>query len=75
MNLRGLEFSHKVGENVLCFEPDLSMAKMLYNARLLELSCLRDSRGRREPAYLVHFQGWNSRYENLGIDVKNFVSV
>ena len=65
MSLRGLEFSHNVGENVLCFEPDLSMVKMLYNAKILELSCVKDIRGRRVPGYLVHFQGWNNRYMYL----------
>ena len=36
MSLRGIKFSFESDENVLCFEPDLSKARVLYEARVSE---------------------------------------
>jgi len=39
MQTRGVKFQFKSGENVLCFEPDSSKAKVLYEAKVGTLKC------------------------------------
>lgn len=34
MSTRGVKFNFEAGEHVLCFEPDLSKARVLYGARV-----------------------------------------
>ncbi|CAH1777346.1 unnamed protein product, partial [Owenia fusiformis] len=61
----GVKFAFEVEERVLCFEPDPSKARVLYEAKVLELKVGRDSNGRRKPDYLIHFQGWNSSWDRI----------
>jgi len=35
MSLRGVKFQFRSGESVLCFEPDASKAKVLYDAKVI----------------------------------------
>uniref|UniRef100_A0A182JXA1 Protein male-specific lethal-3 n=1 Tax=Anopheles christyi TaxID=43041 RepID=A0A182JXA1_9DIPT len=51
------------GEKVLCYEPDPTKAKVLYDSKVLEVSEGKDKRGRRIIEYLIHFQGWNSSWD------------
>uniref|UniRef100_A0A182N5Z5 Protein male-specific lethal-3 n=1 Tax=Anopheles dirus TaxID=7168 RepID=A0A182N5Z5_9DIPT len=51
------------GEKVLCYEPDPTKAKVLYDSKVLEVSEGKDKRGRRIVEYLIHFQGWNSSWD------------
>ncbi|XP_050100629.1 male-specific lethal 3 homolog [Anopheles aquasalis] len=51
------------GEKVLCYEPDPTKAKVLYDSKVLEVSEGKDKRGRRLIEYLIHFQGWNSSWD------------
>ncbi|TNN55697.1 Male-specific lethal 3 [Liparis tanakae] len=61
MNPRGIKFSFRKGERVLCFEPDPSKAKVLYDAKVLDVLIGKDELGRRIPKFLIHFDGWNRR--------------
>ena len=38
MSTRGLKFNYQVGELVLCFEPDPTKARVLYDAKVLTVS-------------------------------------
>ncbi|XP_076324643.1 male-specific lethal 3 [Tachypleus tridentatus] len=60
VSTRGVKFKFSEGEKVLCYEPDPTKAKVLYESKVLELVVNRDTRGRKVPEYLVHFSGWNS---------------
>lgn len=53
------------GECVLCFEPDLSKARVLYDAKVLEVLTSKNSQGQRKFEYMVHFQGWNSSWDRV----------
>jgi male-specific lethal 3 len=35
MSIRGVKFIYSVGEPVLCFEPDPTKARVLYDAKVL----------------------------------------
>lgn len=48
---------------MLCYEPDLTKAKVLYDSKVLDVYEGRDKRGRRITEYLIHFQGWNSSWD------------
>ncbi|KAL8616789.1 hypothetical protein ACOMHN_017826 [Nucella lapillus] len=65
MAKRGIKFEHSVGELVLCFEPDPTKARVLYEAKVLDSQVSRDKTGRKCAAYLVHFQGWNNSWDRL----------
>ncbi|XP_076445942.1 MSL complex subunit 3-like isoform X2 [Babylonia areolata] len=65
MAKRGIRFEHSVGELVLCFEPDPTKARVLYEAKVLDSQVSRDKTGRKCAAYLVHFQGWNNSWDRL----------
>ncbi|KAL3878919.1 hypothetical protein ACJMK2_031245 [Sinanodonta woodiana] len=71
MSLRGVKYSYSIGEIVLCFEPDPTKARVLYEAKILAYDVTRDSSGHRIPAYQVHFQGWNSSWDR--VVAENFV--
>ncbi|XP_076826095.1 MSL complex subunit 3-like [Clavelina lepadiformis] len=65
-----------VGERVLCFEPDQSKARVLYDAKILDADFVKDSSGKlkKETEYKIHFQGWNSawdRWANESFVLKN----
>uniref|UniRef100_A0A3B4XIV3 MSL complex subunit 3 n=1 Tax=Seriola lalandi dorsalis TaxID=1841481 RepID=A0A3B4XIV3_SERLL len=61
MNSRGIKYQFHKGERVLCFEPDPTKAKVLYDAKVLDVLIGTDEHGRRIPKYLIHFNGWNRR--------------
>ncbi|GFN79370.1 male-specific lethal 3 [Plakobranchus ocellatus] len=63
MAKRGLRFEYAVTEMVLCFEPDCTKARVLYDAKVVERRVVKDENGKRHPAYVVHFQGWNSSWD------------
>ncbi|KAI4831351.1 hypothetical protein KUCAC02_000897 [Chaenocephalus aceratus] len=60
MNSRGIKF-HK-GERILCFEPDPSKAKVLYDAKVIDV-LIADKHGIRIPKYLIHFNGWSRSWD------------
>ncbi|XP_041934097.1 male-specific lethal 3 homolog isoform X4 [Alosa sapidissima] len=63
MNSRGMKFKFHKGEKVLCFEPDPSKAKVLYDAKVVDIILRKDDRGKRVPQYLIHFNGWNRSWD------------
>ncbi|KAJ0062555.1 hypothetical protein NL108_016708 [Boleophthalmus pectinirostris] len=63
MNSRGIKYLFHKGERVLCFEPDPTKAKVLYDAKVLDVLTGTDEHGRRVPKYLIHFNGWNRSWD------------
>ncbi|XP_055694694.1 protein male-specific lethal-3 [Lutzomyia longipalpis] len=63
VSTRGIKYAFSEGEKVLCYEPDPTKAKVLYDSKVLEIFDTRDRRGRRIVEYLIHFQGWNSSWD------------
>uniref|UniRef100_H2LIT3 MSL complex subunit 3 n=1 Tax=Oryzias latipes TaxID=8090 RepID=H2LIT3_ORYLA len=63
MNSRGIKYHFHKGERVLCFEPDPSKAKVLYDAKVLDVLIGTDEHGRRVPKYLIHFNGWSRSWD------------
>jgi len=56
------------GEKVLCYEPDPNKAKVVYDAKILEVQASCDDKGRKQNEYLVHFQGWNSSWDRYVLE-------
>uniref|UniRef100_A0AAV2LEE3 Chromo domain-containing protein n=2 Tax=Knipowitschia caucasica TaxID=637954 RepID=A0AAV2LEE3_KNICA len=63
MNSRGIKYLFHKGERVLCFEPDPTKAKVLYDAKVLDVLIGSEEHGRRVPKYLIHFNGWNRSWD------------
>lgn len=63
VSTRGPRYKFSEGERVLCYEPDPTKAKVLYDSKVLEVIETKDKRGRRSVEYLIHFQGWNSSWD------------
>ncbi|XP_031618868.1 male-specific lethal 3 homolog [Contarinia nasturtii] len=63
VSTRGTKYKFAVGERVLCYEPDPSKAKVLYDSKVVEIIEEKDKKGRRSIEYLIHFQGWNSSWD------------
>ncbi|KPI94219.1 Male-specific lethal 3-like [Papilio xuthus] len=63
VSTRSLRYKFSEGERVLCYEPDPTKAKVLYDSKVLEVIESKDKRGRRTVEYLIHFQGWNSSWD------------
>ncbi|XP_075984432.1 male-specific lethal 3 isoform X2 [Anticarsia gemmatalis] len=63
VSTRGVRYKFSEGERVLCYEPDPTKAKVLYDSKVLEVIEGKDKRGRRTVEYLIHFQGWNSSWD------------
>uniref|UniRef100_A0A3Q3J7N2 Chromo domain-containing protein n=1 Tax=Monopterus albus TaxID=43700 RepID=A0A3Q3J7N2_MONAL len=63
MNSRGIKYQFHKGERVLCFEPDPTKAKVLYDAKVIDILINTDEHGRRIPKYLIHFNGWNRSWD------------
>ncbi|XP_069827118.1 MSL complex subunit 3 [Dendropsophus ebraccatus] len=63
MNSRGMKFKFQKGEKVLCFEPDPTKAKVLYDAKVVDIVVSKDDKGRKNPEYLIHFNGWNRSWD------------
>ncbi|GAB0097249.1 Protein male-specific lethal-3 [Sergentomyia squamirostris] len=68
VSTRGVKYQFSEGEKVLCYEPDPTKAKVLYDSKVLEVFDTRDKRGRRVVEYLIHFQGWNSSWDRRVIE-------
>ena len=56
VSTRGLKVKFSEGERVLCYEPDPSKTKVLYDSKVLEVICNKDSKGKKLVEYLIHFQ-------------------
>jgi len=54
-----------VKERVLCYEPDLSKARVVYDAKILKVECpdMSKKKKAKEFHYLVHFQGWSTTWD------------
>ncbi|XP_063244094.1 male-specific lethal 3 homolog [Bacillus rossius redtenbacheri] len=63
VSTRGMKFKFTEGERVLCYEPDPTKAKVLYDSKVLEVIAGKDNRGKKNIEYLIHFQGWNSSWD------------
>ncbi|CAH0553408.1 unnamed protein product [Brassicogethes aeneus] len=63
VSTRGVKLKFYEGERVLCYEPDPTKAKVLYDSKVLDVIINKDLRGRRSIEYLIHFQGWNSSWD------------
>lgn len=58
-----MKFKHVVGEKVLCFEPDETKARVLYNAKIMDADIVKDIKGKKFIEYKIHFQGWNHAWD------------
>ncbi|GJQ86239.1 putative MRG protein [Trypoxylus dichotomus] len=63
VSTRGVKSKFFEGEKVLCYEPDPTKARVLYDSKVLEVIINKDHRGRKAVEYLIHFQGWNSSWD------------
>ncbi|KAI4458732.1 mortality factor 4-like protein [Holotrichia oblita] len=63
VSTRGVKSKFFEGEKVLCYEPDPTKARVLYDSKVLEVIINKDHRGRKAIEYLIHFQGWNSSWD------------
>ncbi|KAJ8920482.1 hypothetical protein NQ315_005351 [Exocentrus adspersus] len=63
VSTRGIKLKFFEGERVLCYEPDPTKAKVLYDSKVLDVVINKDSRGKKTVEYLIHFQGWNSSWD------------
>lgn len=63
VSTRGVKFKFSEGERVLCYEPDPTKAKVLYDSKVLEVIVNKETRGKKSVEYLIHFQGWNSSWD------------
>ncbi|KAK6641788.1 hypothetical protein RUM44_013503 [Polyplax serrata] len=63
VSTRGHKYKFTDGERVLCYEPDPTKAKVLYDSKVLEVIIGKDEKGRKNVEYLIHFQGWNSSWD------------
>ncbi|XP_006892428.1 PREDICTED: male-specific lethal 3 homolog isoform X3 [Elephantulus edwardii] len=59
----GMTFKFHSGEKVLCFEPDPTKARVLYDAKIVDVIVGKDEKGRKIPEYLIHFNGWNRSWD------------
>ena len=59
-------FKFKEGERVLCFEPDPTKVRVVYDAKILQISVAPDDkRNKGSHEFLVHFQGWNASWDRF----------
>ncbi|XP_071540893.1 MSL complex subunit 3 isoform X3 [Panulirus ornatus] len=63
VSTRGVKVKFSEGERVLCYEPDPTKAKVLYDSKVLEVVFNKDGKGRKQIEYLIHFQGWNASWD------------
>ncbi|XP_019874666.2 male-specific lethal 3 homolog isoform X2 [Aethina tumida] len=63
VSTRGVKLKFFEGERVLCYEPDPTKAKVLYDSKVLDVIVNKDHRGKKSIEYLIHFQGWNSSWD------------
>ncbi|CAG2062909.1 unnamed protein product, partial [Timema podura] len=55
VSTRGMKFKFSEGERVLCYEPDPTKAKVLYDSKVLEVHVSKE-KSRKIIEYLIHFQ-------------------
>ncbi|CAG9765966.1 unnamed protein product [Ceutorhynchus assimilis] len=61
---RGVKLKFFIGERVLCYEPDTTKAKVLYDSKVLDVVITKDQvSGKKIIEYLIHFQGWNPSWD------------
>jgi male-specific lethal 3 len=53
------------GERVLCYEPDPNKARVVYDAKILEVAEDEEIADGVTKKYLVHFQGWSSSWDRF----------
>ncbi|KAL1497162.1 hypothetical protein ABEB36_008167 [Hypothenemus hampei] len=63
VSTRGIKLKFFVGERVLCYEPDPTKAKVLYDSKVLDIVIQKEHTGKKIVEYLIHFQGWNSSWD------------
>lgn len=51
--------------SLYCLRPDPAKTKVLYNSKVLDISCKKDETGKRVVLFLIHFQGWNSAWDRF----------
>ena len=57
---------YKEGERVLCFEPDPTKVRVVYDAKILQISVASDEKkSKLTHEFLVHFQGWNASWDRF----------
>ena len=57
---------YKEGERVLCFEPDPTKVRVVYDAKILKISVVTDEKKtKHNHEFLVHFQGWNASWDRF----------
>lgn len=57
---------YSIGERVLCYEPDLTKARVVYDAKILKIESPETSKknaNAKDCHYLIHFQGWSSTWD------------
>lgn len=65
MSTRGVRFNFSPGEIVLCFEPDPTKARVIYEAKILDTTVYKDFDGKRQPGYHIHFLRWNNSWDRI----------
>ncbi|XP_053399420.1 male-specific lethal 3 homolog isoform X2 [Mercenaria mercenaria] len=65
MSSRGIKFNFFPGESVLCFEPDPTKARVIYEAKILDTTVYRDIDGKKKPGYHIHFLRWNNSWDRI----------
>lgn len=63
VSTRGVKYKFSEGEKVLCYEPDPTKAKVLYDSKVLGVVETKDKKGKKIVQYKIHFQGWNSSWD------------
>ncbi|ALC44104.1 msl-3 [Drosophila busckii] len=51
------------GEKVLCYEPDQSKHRVLYDSKVLAVYTRKDKQGQIYYGYKIHFQGWSASWD------------
>lgn len=65
MSSRGIKFNFYPGESVLCFEPDPTKARVIYEAKILDTTVYKDLDGKKKPGYHIHFLRWNNSWDRI----------
>ncbi|XP_037041129.1 protein male-specific lethal-3 isoform X2 [Bradysia coprophila] len=64
VSTRGIKYKFAVNERVLCYEPDPTKKKVLYDSKVIAIFDGKDRRGKKSKVeYLIHFQGWSSSWD------------
>ena len=52
-----------LGRKAPCFELDPTKARVLYDAKIVDVFVGKDEKGRKIPEYLIHFNGRNRSWD------------